>query len=360
VINAAGHMTMLGGSSLSPSVRVAMEAANRYYVEMAELLAKSGERIAGWLGAEAAYVTPGAAAAIALGTAACITGLDFERIRRIPDTAGMTREAIIQRRQRLPYDRVPTIVGARLVEVGDEAGTTAKQLDAAIGPDTALVFYPAHLEWQEGVVSLAETLSIAHAKGIPVLVDAAGQVYPLDHMKSYPGMGADLVCYGAKYFRAPNSSGILCGRRDLVQAAAAQGFISFETNGPKAFGRPLKIDRQEIVAVVAALREWLDMDHEARLAEHDRRAATIAAAVEGLPGVKPRREPRFPGSATWQHIEVNPARAGRSAPEAAAYLKAGDPSIWIVLQGDTLIAAVECLQPGDAEVVGERLREALG
>lgn len=359
VINCNGHMTMLGGSSLSPGVRATMEAANRYFVEMSDLLAKSGELIAGWLGAEAAYVTPGAAAAIALGTAACIAGLDGEKVRRIPDTAGMRREVVIQKRQRFPYDRLPTIVGGKLVEVGDEAGTTAEQLDAALGPDTVMVFYAAHLEWQEGVVSLAETLRLAHAKGIPVLVDAAGQVFPLDHMKSYPGMGADLVCYGAKYFRAPNSSGILCGRKALVDAAAAQGFVSFETHGPKAFGRPLKIDRQEVVAVVAALREWLDMDHEARLAEHERRAATIAKAVDGLPGVTARREPKFPGSATWQLVDVDPSRAKRTAAEVVAHLKAGYPSVWIGRRDDTIIAAVECLQEGDAELVGERLREAL-
>jgi hypothetical protein len=102
------------------------------------------------------------------------------------------------------------------------------------------------------------------------------------------------------------------------------------------------------------------MDHEARLAEHDRWAKIIASAVEGIPGVTARREPRFPGTATWQYVDVDPSRAKRTADEVASYLKAGDPSIWLVRQGETLIAAVECLQPGDAEIVGERLREALG
>jgi len=359
VINARGHLTVLGGSSPSPRVLAAMEAANRYYVDMAELLEKSGRVIAELLGAEAAYVTPGAGAALALGMAACIAGSDREKMARLPDTTGMRRELLIQKRQRYAYDRCPTIVGARLVEVGDDGGTSAGQLAAAIGPAAAAILYPAHLEGREGTVALAEVLSIAHARGVPVLVDAAGQVYPVERMKGYPASGADLVCYGAKYIGAPHSTGILCGRRELVESAAAQGFIAFETGGHIAFGRPLKLDRQEIIAVVAALREWLEMDHGARLRAYDRKAQTITRAALGLPGVTATALPEPPAPATRLRIAVDPARAGRTASEVARALLDGYPGVAVGVDGDALSVSVATLLDGDEEVVAARLREVL-
>src|SRR5215813_5094781 len=132
VINARGHNTVLGGSTPSPRVRQAMEDAERYYVVMQDLLRSTGETIAGLIGAEAAYVTSGAAAALALGTAACITGNDLEKIALLPDTEGMKNKVLIQASQTYQYDRSVTIVGARLVEVGDASGTTAEQLAAAL------------------------------------------------------------------------------------------------------------------------------------------------------------------------------------------------------------------------------------
>src|SRR5579884_2521791 len=242
VINAVGHQTLLGGSQLSPRVRAAMEEANRYYVDMRDLLDRSGQIIAGLLGAEAAYVTPGCAAALALGTAACIAGTDMDKIGQLPDTTGLKNEVLIQKRSRYKYDRCPTIVGARLVEVGDEEGTTAEQLEAAIGPRTACVLYCARLQGQPGVLSLSEVVETAHRRDVPVLVDAAGEVFPLDYMRSFPKSGADLVGHGSKYFGGPNSAGILCGRRDLVESASIQGFIGFESTGSRSFGRPLKLD----------------------------------------------------------------------------------------------------------------------
>lgn len=359
VINARGHMTLLGGSSLSPKVRAAMEAANRYFVEMADLLDKSGQIVAGLLGAEAAYVTPGAAAALVLGTAACITGDDREKMARLPDTAGMKSQVLIQRRQRYAYDRCPTVVGARLVEVGDDRGTSAMQLEAAIGPATAAILYPAHLDGQEGTVSLEEALRIGKARGVPLLVDAASQVYPLERMKSYAAMGADLWCYGAKYFGAPNSTGVLCGRRDLVAAAAAQGFIAFETVTPRAFGRPLKLDRQEVIAVVVALREWLEMDHDARLRGQERKARVIAQALQGIDGVSTAPLPPEPASPVRLGVSVDPAKTGKTAAAVASVLRGGNPSIWVGREADGLALSMSTLQDGDEEVVAARLRQAL-
>src|SRR5947208_12807711 len=135
VINARGFNTVVGGGTPSPRMREAMERMDRYYVDMRDLLEKTGQIIARLLGAEAAYVTPGAAAALALGTAACITGDDLEKMALLPDTEGMKNKVLIQASQTYQYDRSVTIVGARLVEVGDTSGTTAEQLAAALTDD---------------------------------------------------------------------------------------------------------------------------------------------------------------------------------------------------------------------------------
>jgi L-seryl-tRNA(Ser) seleniumtransferase len=360
VINARGHQTLLGGSTPSPAVKAAMERAERYYVEMEQLLRRAGEIIAGLIGAEAAYVTPGAAAAMALGTAACITGSDVEAMGRLPDTTGLKRFVVIQKRQRYKYDRAPTIVGTTLVEAGDQGGTTAEQLTAALGPETAAVLYPAHLEGQPGTLSLAQVLEIAHGRGVPVLVDAAGQVYPLERFQGYTRRGVDLVCFGAKYLGAPNSSGILCGKRELVAAAATQGFIGFETGtGNRAFGRPLKLDRQEIIAVVTAVQEWMAMDHEQRLAGFDRTLRTIGRQVEGLPGVTLEYLQGVGASPRLLRVRIDSGAARRDAAGVIAGLRQGTPAIFVGEERDALLFHPGTLVAGDEEVVAERLRALL-
>ena len=361
VINARGFLTVLGGSTPSARVKQAMEEAERYYVEMKDLLEKGGEIVAELIGCEAAYITPGAAAALALGTAACVTGTDFDKMARLPDTTGMKNEVIIQKCQRYSYDRATTIVGTRLVEVGDEKGATAEQLETAIGPRTATVLYVAHLENRPGALSFDETLRVAHARGVPVLTDAAGQVYPLERMRSYTKRGADLVAFGAKYIGSVHSSGILCGRKELVDAAVPQGFIGFETVAErKSFGRPLKLDRQEIVGVITAVQEWFSIDHEQRVAELERRLGSLQRALASAPGLSfevLRREGNAP---RLLRIELDPARARRDVPSVVAGLRAGNPMILVNADATAILVNPSTVRPDDDEVVAGRLRELLG
>ncbi|MGH2461871.1 MAG: aminotransferase class V-fold PLP-dependent enzyme [Chloroflexota bacterium] len=359
VINAVGHQTVLGGSQLSPRVRAAMEDANRYFVDMRDLLERSGKLIADALGAEAAYVTPGCAAALALGTAACIAGSDPDRIGQLPDTTGLKNVVLIQKKTRYKYDRCPTIVGGRLVEVGDDQGTSAAQLDDAIGERTACVLYYAKAQGQPGTLSLAQVVEIAHRRSVPVLVDAAGEVFPLDYMRGFPRSGADLIGFGAKYFGGPNSSGILCGRKDLVESASLQGFIGFESTGSRSFGRPLKLDRQEIVAVVVALQEWFSLDHEARLRGYDRMLRAIADRLQGLPAVTATLLPAGSGPATRLDVAIQPRPNGWNAGEVARVLRQGNPSIRLAVLGDVLSISVATVTPGDEMVIADRLRAAL-
>jgi L-seryl-tRNA(Ser) seleniumtransferase len=356
VINARGNNTVLGGTTPSARVRRAMQDVERYYVDMQQLLERSGQVIAGHLGTEAAYVTPGAAAALALGTAACLTGADPDKIGRLPDTSGLANSVLIQAGHRYHYERAVTVPGARLVEVGDAHGTTAAQLEAALGKNVAAVFFPAHLEGKPGTLSLAEVIDIAHAKGVPVLVDAAGRVYPLDKFKNY-ARGADLVAFGAKYLGALNASGILCGRKDLVDAATMHGFIGFETVAwEKSFGRPLKLDRQTIVAVVTALEEWLETDHDARLAKYERRLQAMAAEIEGAPGVTIRMVQGDGPAPRVMRLSFDPARGRHDATGVVNGLWSGVPAIAVGRDGDDAITINPVtLREEDDGVVASRL-----
>jgi uncharacterized pyridoxal phosphate-dependent enzyme len=358
VINAMGNQTVLGGSSPSEAVREAMEYANSSYVEMRELLEKSGEFISKTLGTEAGYVTSGCAAALALSAAACMTGEDPEKIFQLPDTRGLKNEILIQKKQRYSYDRCYTVTGAKLVEVGDENGCTAQQLEDAIGPDTAAVAYFIQPDWDDSVVSLDEAVSIAHSKDVPVIADAASQNYPLDSMLDN-ATSADLVCFGAKYFGAPHSTGFVCGKKNLVDAAVANGFIGFHTGGRKAIGRPLKVSRQDVIAVVAALDEWFTMNHEDRLISIDNRLTAMQKGLRGIPNVEAEvvRHQKFWGASL--QLVLDPA-LGKTPQDVARELDEGNPRIWVNPETEnTITVNAHTLKEGEEAIVVEKLRESL-
>jgi L-seryl-tRNA(Ser) seleniumtransferase len=356
VINATGgQRTLLGGSVLSPTVRQAMEDANRYYVDMEELLEKSGRIVAELLGAQAAYITPGCCAALALGTAACMAGKDPAKLERLPDVWGMRHEVLIQKGQRYKYDRCVTSAGARLVEVGETSGTSTEQIEAAIGERTVAILFRAP-DGKPGVVPLERVLAVGKRHRVPVIVDAAGQVFPVERLKAYTAMGVDLVGYGAKYFGAPNSTGVLCGREDLVQAAACHGFIGFEASPHRPFGRPMKLDRQEIVAVVVALQEWMAMDHRARFEGYASRIQRLEAALDGVPHLALARDG---DPVTGLRFVLDENALGKSAAQIAAALKAGNPSIWVRCHEAAIVVSVATIQDGDEQVIAGRVKDLL-
>jgi D-glucosaminate-6-phosphate ammonia-lyase len=364
VINCCGVYTDLGGSVLSPTVWASMEEVNRSYVSMVELLDRTGSTLARLVGAEAARVTPGASAAIALGTAACIAGNDGEISERLPVTTGLRRDVILQRRHAYKYDRCVSLAGGRLVLAGDEHGTTLAMIDAAIGPDTAMILVPAHLDGVEGTVALEQVTALAQRRGVPTVVDAAYMNYPTSLMGSFTGSGASLVCFSAKYFGGPNAGGFVCGRRDLVDAVAGVDFTQYESGRFRKFGRAFKLDRQIVVGVVVALEEWLTMDHAARWAGYLRKVEVILSYVKGLSGV--RAEPAY--FTMDERVLGEPVNcltltfdrtSGKTAQSVAAVLASGVPSIRTVVTNDILVVAVDTVLDGQEIVVGERLVAAL-
>ncbi len=360
VINAQGNRTVLGGSATVPEVTEAMAAVNDTYIEMAELLARSGEYIADLLGVEAAYVTSGCSAALAFSAAACMTGRDLDKIARIPDTTGMKNEIVIQKAQRYSYDRSFTVPGARLVEAGDEDGCSREQLQKTIGDNTAAVAYLVRPGDPDSVLTLEQAVEIAHDAGVPAIGDAAAQIYPLDYFRRN-AQGADLVCFGAKYMGAPQSSGFLCGKKELVEAASDQGFIAFQENGGRSFGRPMKLDKQEVVGVVTAVERWLTINHEDRLLGYEERLESVQQELGAAPGVHTEIEkvPQYYGSTL--NVTFDTDVVGKTAQDIADELDSGTPRIWVsVVDERTLTVNTHALNEGEELIVAERIRTAAG
>ena len=362
VVNASGIYTDLGGSILAPAVWAAVEEVNGAFVDMVELLDRTGDLIANLIGVEAARVTPGASAAIALGVGACLTGTDRAGMARLPDTSGMPNEVLLQRGHRYKYARCAALTGARLVEVGEPDETRPEEIAWAIGPRTAAILLPAHLDGQNGSVPLAEVAPIARERGIPIVVDAAYMCYPVELMGSYTAAGADLVCFSAKYFSGPNAGGFVGGRADLIEAVGGIDFTRHESGPYQRFGRPFKMDRHTVVATVLALQEWLEMDHAARWTGYERQVEALRAGLAGLPGATlapmcfTMDERLEPAPVNCLAVRFSP-EAGTTAPEVAAELAAGNPSIRCVVEQGALVIVVETLRDGDERMIVARLRD---
>lgn len=360
IINAQGNRTVIGGSSISKSIAEARDEANEHYVPMDELLEKAGEYVAGVLGVEAAYVTSGCCAALALSAAACLAGSDTERMAQLPDASGMANEIIVQQAQRYSYDRCYTVSGARIVAVGDGDGCTADQIESAISPSTAAVAYLIRSDVEDGCVSLEDVVDIAHAHGLPVIADAAAQLYPLDYLMRN-AQSADLVCFGGKYMGAPHSTGFMCGRKDLVQSAVDQGFIGFQTGGGEAIGRPMKVDRQDVVALVAALKAWVTMNHEDRLLQYDARLSVVQRALRGIAGVEAKIVHNQSYYGLSLEVDLDIPSLGKSAHQVARELDEGEPRIWVLTDDSTDAFKVNAytLNEGEEQIVADRLSAVL-
>ena len=364
VINATGSVTMLGGSTPAPEVREAMDRADGAYVPLMELEELAGEAIAKMVDVPAAYITSGAGSALTLATAACMAGDDDAKIQQLPDTTGMKNEILIQTRQHYWYDRCLELAGAKLVDFGTPEGTSREDLENAIGPNTAAVHYLAEAQSPDPkALSLEDTIEIAHAKGVPVLVDAAGQIYPLDLFGSYVRMGADFQCTAAKYMGSAQSTGLAFGSTDMIRKLGLQSFVSYEGRRIRGVGRPHKVDRQEMVGVVAAVRRWMTMNHEERLADTEVKCGNMMAPLQGIPGVTVQVSDNIIGHQPYGvTLEVDATVTGMSAQEVVDRLKAGDPPVWTrVREGDTgIVLHAFGLNEGEDKVVGERIAALFG
>ena len=364
VINAIGSVTMLGGSTPISEGREAMAQADGAWIPLMELEEKAGDVIAQMVNVPAAYITSGAGSALTLATAAAMAGDDDDKIQQLPNTAGMKNEILIQTRQRYWYDRCLELAGAKLVQFGSEEETTEQDLEQAIGPNTAAVhYYAVEQEPDPHALSLEKTIEIAHARGVLVMVDAAGQIYPLDNFGKYIRMGADFQCIAAKYTGAPQSVGLALGTKEMIRKIGLKAFASYEGRRIRGIGRPQKVDRQEMVGAVAAVRRWMTMNHEERLADSEQKCQNVIAALAGIPGVKAELITNVIGHHAYGvNLALDPAIAGMTLVDVVARLKEGEPPIWTrVRDGEDFITIHAFgMNPGEDKIIGERIAALFG
>lgn len=353
IINGRGATTAVGGTLIPPDVLAAMTEAAKAFVVLDELNAKVGERIAAVTGAEAGYVTAGSAAGMALAAAACIAGTDPERVRRLPDSDGWANEIIIQRCQRINYDQMFRVGGGRLVEIGTDQGTMSGELPHAITNRTAAVAYIDSPNLEHRGLDFDQVVGIARAHGVPVIVDAASTLPPVDHLRRWIRDGADLVTYsGGKGIRGPQDSGLLAGRAGLIAAARANG------NPHAGIGRGMKVSKEAMVGLWVALDLFLQRDHEAEHLVHRQQAETIRG------GLATNGDLRCEIDADWESwpapiVRIFPGDPSWSPQEARDRLMRGDPPIHVNAERGGLMINTHCLRPGDAEVIVDRLRAIL-
>lgn len=350
VINASGTLTRLGGSRMAPEVLEAMAEAAAAFVPIDDLQARAGDVIAEITGAEAGYVVTGAAAGLSLGMAACVAGLDVGAMDRLPDTTGLRNEVVVQRGHRNAYDHALRAAGVRMVEVGylgypGAGGTYPWQIDEAITERTAAVACP--ILDTPGTVSLPEVCEIAHARGVPVIVDAAAELPPRSNLQRFIEEGADLVVFsGGKAIAGPQASGILAGRADLIASVALQhqdmdvrpqtwSWRPLLETGRLAgvphqgFGRSMKVGREEIVGLIVALRRYVAGSDEADLERWQQLLDPIESTLEDLPGIEISRSIPEHKPVPMLRIDLQGDDRAERAYEIVNRLRDGDPAIAI-------------------------------
>jgi uncharacterized pyridoxal phosphate-dependent enzyme len=352
IVNAAGTYTALTASIMPPSVQAAVALAAKYPVRLAELQNAAGEYLAKKLQCEAAVVTAGAASALTLGTAACVTTANKVGIRSIPtEVRSLAKhEVLIQKAHRYGYDQAVLCCGIRFVEV-----ETLADYEKAFNERTVMAHY--YNAAEAGSIGREDWIRVAHAHGVPCFNDAAADVPPIANLWNYTKMGFDLVTFsGGKGMRGPQNAGLLLGRKDLITAAAASN------NPHDGVGRGMKVAKEQIVGMVAAVDWFLSQSDEAMEKEFRRRAERIVAILGEIPSLSSEISiPPVANHVPHLLLRYDAARVKIAPREVMAELRKGNPAIELnpSTGPNGLVVGVWMLQPGEEEIVARRLREVL-
>ena len=354
IINAAGTITTMGGSLMPPEVVEAWRSASRRFVPLLELQDRIGESIARLLKVEAALVTTGAAGGITVGTAAALTARHPDRVGKLPLGPDEGLEVICQKAHRECYNHQVTACGVAIREV-----ETRAELDEAIGPKTAMMLaYNVHEP--AGAIRHAEWLAVARRHGVITLLDAAADAPPVERLWQYSRMGYDLVVFsGGKALRGPQDAGLLLGRKDLIEAAK-------KNTAPHCnnIGRGMKVSKEDMVAMWAAVERFVKLDHAAEHREWERRIEVIAEAVAGVDSVRTTTiTPPVANHVPHLLVDWDQGRVPVTPAAVKQRLAAGDPPILTARVHGTgssgFLVSVFMLQPGEERVVAKRLTEIL-
>jgi L-seryl-tRNA(Ser) seleniumtransferase len=369
IINAAGTYTTLTAACMPPVLLAGVQKAALHPVRLHDLQTKSGEYIAGRLKCEGAVVTSGASGAITLATAACLQSANNMSPMAMPQAIdGLKNQVIVQKAHRYEYDHAIFLCGARITEV-----VTLDEYKHACAAGNAIMtnFFNA-AEDEVGIAGTAqigreEWLRVAHEHNIPCHLDAAADMPPISNLWKYTGMGFDLVAFsGGKGMRGPQNAGLLLGKKHLTELAQ-------QNNNPNVgVGRGMKVAKEQIVGMVAAVDWVLSHTEESMQGDYQKRVDVVAAAVKGIPSVTTETVvPKIANHVPHLLIRFDPSVRGISTQEVLTVLREGKPSIelnpnsgqppnqGIPSDANTLVVGVWMLQPGEDVIVGRRIREAL-
>jgi len=339
-INAWGTMTKLGGIRLAPEVTHAMAEAAKSFVPMHEFHRKAGEYVAELLGVEACCITCGAAAGLAVSSAACMTRGEQEKVLQLTDTKGMPDEILMLKAHRILYDQALGLSGARVREVGSTSLASPELVEAEINDRTALFVYVAECEHVNGSVSLSDLIPILRQRGIPIVVDAAAELPPTENIRKYLEMGADLTLFsGGKEIRGPQASGIIVGKKELIDACHANCCPNY------SIGRALKISRETVAGLVAAVELFVHRDYDKQLRDWEDMSKRICASFEGRTDVQTRTGyPVAPNVQPTIILRAYIKPLNITATELQEKLLAAPVPVYVDAREDEIVLNPQCLE----------------
>ena len=357
LINARGTFTIISGSLMLPEARAALVEAAQHHVHIDELMDAIGARLAALTKAQWGLISCGCSAALTHATAACVAGGNPDLHVRIPNLQGFPKdEVIIPKHSRNVYDAAVRSVGVRVIEVG-----TNEELEAALGPRTAVIYILAGPNANREPLSTETICKAAKPRNVPVLVDAAAEILtvPNVHLEK----GATLVAYsGGKCIRGPQTAGLLLGRKDLIQAAWVH------SSPHHGYARSMKIGKEEAIAMLTAVEMWMKRDHEAEFTEWMNRLGSIAAKVGVIEGVSTsiRQPDDLSNKTPTLNIRWDAAKLGVTGAQVSKILFTTEPRIALPTgrmggpNGETGISVVPYqMMPGEEKIVGDRIVEVL-
>lgn len=360
VINAGSTMTFLSGSLMRPEVMEAINSTAHDFANMYELQDKIGVKMAEMLHCEAAMVTSGAACALVLGTAAAITGLDAEKRKQLPNLPGSRPEVIMQKSHRYAFDQAITTTGAKIIEVD-----SPQEMEQAINSNTVMaLFFNAAVNWFgiKDKINHEDFVAICKRHNIPSFIDAAADVPPVENLFKYQKIGFDLVTFsGGKMIRGPQSAGLLFGRKDLIEAAK----LNYSPH-EAPIGRPMKVNKEEMFGMYAALKSYLERDHEKEWQEWLGRIDRIKSNLETVSSVKGETHvsPGPSNAVPSLHVVWDQNTVKIAPKDVFDALKSGSPSIVSGVgennEGKEILSVgVVLLRPDQVVIVSNRIKEIL-
>ena len=361
-INAAAFGTRGGGSIMFPEVLSAMQEASKSYISIPELLQKAGDRIAQLAGVEACYITNGAAAGVSLSVAACMTGKDDSRVHQLPNTEGMKDEVIVQRMQLNFYELMVRLSGAKIIETGLANRVYPWHIESSINERTAaIVHFPAYSPPTD--LPLEQVIEVAHRYSVPVIVDAASEFPPFSVLSEFWELGADLtILSGGKGIRGPQSSGLILGRKDLVEACA------MNASPNHGVGRPMKVGKEEIVGLLTAVEMWSDSKFEKKMFDSWQKSSEyMKNCLSEIPGVRAflgSSPPSSTGNSVrplglpYVQVEWDERKITKTIEQVVEELGKGNQIIEVSLGfPDGILLNPATMQPQEEMIVVDRLSE---